>query len=439
MNCTQNEKISQVTEETLVIGIDIASETHYARGFDWRGIELWAESNSLVKKSYVKTALAFTNDAEGFEKFNDWVSRIMKNHQKTDVIVGIEPTGHYWFNLGEYLKKAGMKLVLVNPYHVKCSKELDDNIQTKTDQKDPKTIAGLVRDGRYLEPYIPDSQYAELRELCGYRERLLKDVNSAKNQIHKWVDKFFPEYKKVFGDITAKSSIAVMKQTPLPCDVKETGAEGINKIWRDMKLRAVGMNRARSLYEAAERSVGVTEGLDSARITIAMILETYERLKANLEEIEARMIALCRSIPAVEKAEKIKGVGIITIACFLAEIGDINRFDSPKQIQKLAGLGLRECSSGKNKGKTMISKRGRALLRKILFQAAMPLVAKNPEFAELHHYYTTREDNPLKKKQSIIAISCKLIRILFVVLKNNVEYDPNKMMNDIKRNIIKAA
>ena len=109
MNCTQNEKISQVTENTLVIGIDIASETHYARGFDWRGIELWAESNSLVKKSYVKTALAFTNDAEGFEKFNDWASKIMKNHHKTKVIVGIEPTGHYWFNLGEYLKKAGMK------------------------------------------------------------------------------------------------------------------------------------------------------------------------------------------------------------------------------------------------------------------------------------------------------------------------------------------
>ena len=65
-----------------------------------------------------------------------------------------------------------------------------------------------------------------------------------KNQIHKWADKFFSEYKKVFADITAKSSIAVMKQTPLPCDVKETKAEGINKIWIDMKLRAVGMNRA---------------------------------------------------------------------------------------------------------------------------------------------------------------------------------------------------
>jgi len=322
---------------------------------------------------------------------------------------------------------------------VKCSKELDDNIQTKTDQKDPKTIAGLVRDGRYLEPYIPEAVYAELRELCNYRYRLLKDINSVKNQIHKWVDIHFPEYKKVFRNVTAKSSIAALKQTPLPCDVREVGAEGINKIWRDIKLRAVGMNRARSLCAAAERSVGVTEGIETARITISMMLEEYEIKKMNLEAIEEKMTELCLQIPAVEKVEKIKGVGIITIACFLAEVGDISRFESPKQIQKLAGLGLRECSSGKNKGKTMISKRGRPMLRKLLFQAAMPLVAKNSEFAELHHHYTTRKDNPLKKKQSIITISCKLIRILFAILKNNVEYDPDKMMNDIKRNNLKVA
>ena len=439
MNCTQNEKISQVTEETLVVGIDIASETQYARAFDWRGIELWAESNSIKRKSNVKTALAFSNDADGFEKFGSWISKIMSNHNKTSVIVGIEPTGHYWFTLGEYLKKAGMKLVLVNPYHVKCSKELDDNIQTKTDQKDPKTIAGLVRDGRYLEPYIPEGIYAELRELCSFRERILKDVNSAKNQMHKWLNVHFPEYNKVFRDITAKGSIAVMKKTPLPCDVKEVGVERINEIWRTMKMRSVGISRAKRLYEAAERSVGVTEGVDSARLTISFILDAYERAKSNLEAIEAKMIEICRRIPGVQKAEKIKGIGIITIACFLAEIGNISRFDSPKQIQKLAGLGLRECSSGKNKGKTMISKRGRALLRKILFQAAMPLVAKNPEFKRLHYYYTTREENPLKKKQSIIAISCKVIRILFVVLKNDVEYDPNRMINDIKRNIKKTA
>lgn len=57
MNFTQNEKISQVSEETLVIGIDIASETHYARAFDWRGIELWPENTSIIRKSHAKIAL----------------------------------------------------------------------------------------------------------------------------------------------------------------------------------------------------------------------------------------------------------------------------------------------------------------------------------------------------------------------------------------------
>ena len=107
----------------------------------------------------------------------------------------------------------------------------------------------------------------------------------------------------------------------------------------------------------------------------------------------------------------IKGIGVITVAGFLAEVGDVRRFESPRQIQKLAGLSLRENSSGKHKGQTTISKRGRSKLRAVLFNAAIPLIAKNPEFKSLHEYYTTRANNPLKKKQSVIAISCKLMRV----------------------------
>ena len=67
MNCTQNEKISQVTEKTLVIGIDIASEVHYARAFDWRGIELSSDTSELIRGNRVKTALPFTNDEDGLK------------------------------------------------------------------------------------------------------------------------------------------------------------------------------------------------------------------------------------------------------------------------------------------------------------------------------------------------------------------------------------
>lgn len=93
----------------------------------------------------------------------------------------------------------------------------------------------------------------------------MKDLNSIKNQIIRWISIYFPEYRKIFSNITAKSSIAVLKKTPLPCDVREIGAEGINEIWRELKLRAVGKKKAESLYAAAEQTVGITEGLYPVR------------------------------------------------------------------------------------------------------------------------------------------------------------------------------
>lgn len=88
---------------------------------------------------------------------------------------------------------------------------------------------------------------------------------------------------------------------------------------------------------------------------------------------------------------KIQGIGVVSVGGFFAEVGDLRRFESPKQIQKLAGLAIRGNSSGKHKGQTSISKRGRARLRAVLFGAAMTLVAKNKVFQEIHEYYIGRQ------------------------------------------------
>lgn len=415
MNYTQNEKIKQVTESSLVIGIDIASEIQYARAFDWRGIELG-------------TVFKFENSRKGFENFSGWVSNLKVKHKKNEVIVGAEPTGHYWFGLAGYMKETEIKLVLVNPFHVKRSKEFDDNNQSKTDSKDPKTIAKLVIDGRYMEPYIPEGIYADLRITNEIRIRISKEMNSIKNRVSRWLAIYFPEYKEVFGDWSKKGSLMILKSIPLPEDVIAKGKEGINQIWREEKLRAVGQKRANSLYEAALKSIGIKEGLQSARKELKILLEEYEMKEKQYEEVMKDLEVLCLQIPNAEKLLKIKGIGLGTVAGFIAEIGDIDRFDSPKQIQKLAGLALMENSSGKHKGKTSISKRGRKKLRKLLFQVVMPLIAKNKEFGEIHKQYISREDNPLKKKQSIVAISCKLIRIFYAILKKGTTYDANKVI-----------
>jgi len=66
MNCTQNEKLLQITPETLVVGVDIGSEYHFARAIDFRGYE------------YSKGAYKFSNDGNGFKAFDNWVAYLMK-------------------------------------------------------------------------------------------------------------------------------------------------------------------------------------------------------------------------------------------------------------------------------------------------------------------------------------------------------------------------
>jgi transposase len=426
MNITQNDKINQVQEGTIIIGIDIASELYYARAFDWRGIELGK-------------VISFENRYEGFSRLQMWIQTLMIKHGKDKVMLGAEPTGHYWFALAGYARESEMKLVLVNPYHVKKSKELDDNHPTKSDRKDPKTIAKLVIEGRYIEPYIPEGIYADLRIATSNRYRLVKELNGLKNRIERWLKIYFPEYKDCFGSPYGKGSMVVLGNAPLPVDLLKLGVDEINQLWREQKVRAVGIKRAKALYGAAKRSVGKKDGSRMARLEIEMLLEDYKRKMEQHDKVIGIIEALCIDIPEVEKILKIKGIGLVSIAGFFAEIGDIRRFESPKQIQKLAGLAIKENSSGKHKGKTAISKRGRKRLRAILFQVILPLVASNEEFKEIHNYYTTRTQNPLKKKQSLIALCCKLIRVIFGISTKGFDYDGQKMLDDIKRPIELAA
>lgn len=113
-------------------------------------------------------------------------------------------------------------------------------------------------------------------------------------------------------------------------------------------------------------------------------------------------------------------------------MGDISRFDDVKEIQKLSGLGLVACSSGKHKGQTKISYRGRKRLRYWLFQTAKSVVAHADEFKQLQVYYTARSGNPLKKMQSLIVIACKILRVIYTILNTGTKYDPERMLNDIK-------
>ncbi len=122
------------------------------------------------------------------------------------------------------------------------------------------------------------------------------------------------------------------------------GSEGIVKRWRQAKLRGVGLDKARKLEEAAKKSIGCKNIASSARREIELLIEDYENKQKHLELLNEDLNKLCDEIPMIKELAKIKGIGIATAISFVAEAGDIRRFKSAKQVQKYAGLALRENS-----------------------------------------------------------------------------------------------
>lgn len=421
MNFTQNNKLMQITSETLVVGVDIGSEHQYARAFDFRGFE------------FSKKALKFSNTKEGFESFNTWVTDIMKKNGKKSVFVGMEPTGHYWYGFGSHLKSMGVQYGMVNPFHVKRSKELDDNTPTKNDRKDPKTIAMLVKDGRYLSPYMPEGEYREIRNFMEQRRQCVEQLISVQNRVKRWLAIYFPEFNSVFKKWTGKAAMLTLKNFPTPQEIIYVGEDAIVATWKEEVQRAVGHKHAKKLIDFATNSIGLKHGLESAKMEIENLLDEYTTYSQRLQRIMGKVEGIVQLVPNASKLLAIKGIGVVAIAGYIASVGDISRFQAPEQIIKLLGLNLRENSSGKHKGKTTITRRGRSDGRYAIFQAVLPLVARNPEFRKLHLYNINRETRPLKKMQSIVALCSKLIRVFYSILTTGNDYNAEKMMSDIKR------
>lgn len=418
MNYNQNKKIAQITSQTLIIGVDIAKFKHVARAQDFRGIE-------YGKPCY------FENTKDGFQDFIKWITFIIQEQGMNKVIVGMEPTGHYWLNLAHILKENDIKFVAVNPLHVKKSKELDDNSPTKNDVKDAKVIAQLVKDGRYAEPTIPQGVYAELRVAKKIRDLLTEDLQTVQGQVHNWIDRYFPEFLTVFKKWEGKAALQFLKLCALPHELVKFSDQELLIHLRKTVKRGVGLGKIQQLKQAASKSIGLKQGASMAKLELKTLIDKYELIQMKFEELDSKIDTLIDQIPGVQQMLAIKGVGRDTVAGFFAEVGDLNEYSHPRQLIKLAGLSLKENTSGKHKGRTTITKRGRKKLRALLFRVCMILVAKNTAFKALHAYYTQRPENPLKKMQSLIALCNKLIRILFAIGKKQFEFSEEKMLQDI--------
>jgi transposase len=409
MQNKQNQLIERITDQHLVVGVDIAQHVHVARAVNFRGI-------------VVGKPLSFENNEEGFTRLLNWIKELkhMKNLDTT--IVGMEPTGHYWINLSKWLVKQNMDVVTVNPHHVKRNKENRDNTQSKSDKKDALVIADMVKNGYYAFVRSTSESFEKLRVLMANRDVIVKRLVSSINQINRWVDVVFPELRQVFKDVSCKGAIATLRLFPTPDELCSLQPQDIVTGWKSCMKRHSGHKKARSLLVLAKRSIGTKQALDAYKLHLGQLLEEYDLASSQLERVTQEVTNVLEQIPFVKQILAIKGISEISLAGILGEAGDLSGFAHGNALLRHAGLHLAEASSGKWKGQIVLSKRGRSRLRRYLFLVTMSLVMNNPEFKALHS--NNVKVKKFKKMKSIMKLCGKLARILVGIARNGSAYKP---------------
>jgi transposase len=420
MRGLRGKRANTAKEGALIATVDIGATTNtgYCTTVDGRDIKVFK----------------FGNTREGFEKFRHMVLAAQNRFNCTEVVVAYESTGPYAEPLVQYLIDKPVRIVQVNPLHTKRLKEVNDNSPGKTDDKDPRVIADIIRLGHALSVIVPEGDAAYLRRLNNARERHVGERTALLNQMQQLVFLVFPEFKAIVKQMAGKTVRFILKTYTTPEKIGALDKKAFGEEIRKRSMGKLGMKDAELLINAAQQTVGIKEGAAGVVLDIRHILAQLDVVDGFKTEIEAEMASTLERIPCSARLLSIKGLGIISVADLIGEVGDFSKFKTQSEIMKLAGLDLYEISSGKRKGEKRISKRGRSLIRKILYFAAIQMIRKN---GIMQGYYESLIERGMLKMKALVAVMRKLLGIIHALVRDDRDYAANYSAS--KRRMIKKA
>jgi len=394
-----------LNDKTLLVTADIGKYISYCYARTPKGEEL--------------EPFKFHNSGLGLQMIYGIIELFRKKNNLYRIVFGIESTGNYGEPLIHYMINRGIQMVQVNPLHTKKVKEMIGNSPNKNDKKDPKVIADIIALHNGLSIVIPRGAAAELDRLVHLREILLEDKKRAYNQLESAIVPVFPEFLHTFKDLQIKTVEHLLKCYPFPESIIKLGLDDLIDLLHTVSRGRFCREKAEKLYEAALNSAGIKEGREGTLLIIKNLYDKISLLNRQLSQLEQNIRIKLSEIPYSRYIMSIEGIGPIITAAIIGEVGDLRKYNCVQQLQKLAGINLYEISSGRQIGQRHITKRGRHLLRKMLYYAALNVTRKG---RILHDTYNKHLMKGMTKTQALTAISRKIIGIIYALVRDNSDY-----------------
>lgn len=350
----------------------------------------------------------------------------------------MESTGHYHKILFHSLCKNGFEVSITNPIQTDSIKNIGIR-KVKNDKVDARKVALLYRFQELKATNIPNEDIECLRSLCRQYYKLSDELTVYKNRLNSIIDQIMLNFKDVFSNTFSKTAIAVLEEYPTPALIVKANKNKLVSLiqknsrkslkWATAKCELL-ISKAR---EFEPLSINNPANIAMLDIYISMVKNLQENLGKVLKAIH-QLIAddLSKDMPMMslilQLLQSISGVGLLTAATIIAEIGDFNAFSKPGKLVAYFGIDPSVKQSGEFTGtRNKMSKRGSRLLRRVLYTIALAniRIKRNKEACNpvlLKFYKQKCQSKP--KKVALGAVMHKLVFIIFAVLRDRKPYQP---------------
>lgn len=402
--------------------------------------KLFSEMAVLSPNNTVIARMKIYHDASAnIDKAVEMLRKVEKDFAIRPTVV-MESTGHYHKILFYSLCKAGYDVCVINPLQTDSIKNLGIR-KVKNDKVDARKVALLYRFQELRTTNVPNEELECLRSLCRQYFNLSDELTAYKNRLIGVVDQIMLPFTEVFKDVCSQTALSILEKYPTPKHIIKANRAELIELIRKTARKAVTW--ATQKYELLLSKAKAFESLSlSSPANLAMLdvnISMVRSLSKSLNKVSSAILELLsldadKELPllsmTIDLLCTIPGIGLITAATILAEIGDFSAFPNPDKLVAFFGIDPSVKQSGQFEGtRNKMSKRGSRLLRRVLFTTALASVRKKRNGEEsnpvLYDFYRKKCVNKAKKV-ALGAVMHKLVFVIFAVLRDKKPFELRK-------------
>ena len=403
------QKKKSFVQGKTIIGIDPGKNNHQASIINEYGLQ---QGKSFSFK---------VNYHSFHESFWKKVTSIIPDPEPLKVVFAIETSANLWNTLAHYLNEKGYTLLLINPLTTYHSRPLMSHDFSKTDPKDAFLVAKNALEGNYNFYQNFPHDVNELHQLSITYDKLRKDRNKNILRMRSFMDTIFPEYA-LFLNLDTKTSVYLLKSYFLPYHFLNLDIEKEAHIIAEISKNNYGKPLLENLKAAASQTIGINKEAEeqTLRLILNSWLMEYEKINEQVNIISHRMITMAKKSDYFHILTSLKGISDKLASLFIAECRDLDKFNNYKQIEKMAGLNIRQNQSGNYTGPRHISHIGNKRLLWIIYQMTGETALYVPE---VRIKFLKGQLKKKKYRKNIIAASSQLLKLIMALIKEKRHYE----------------